>query len=230
MDTPIFNPFNPDTAIESPLIVTVDIESTDTAVTSKVLTIGAVAGNILTGDVLGEFYQRIDLNSQPERTSSQSTLDFWQDMLTQFPLAHKECFDPTLERVSLETALTGFNDFVTSMGKFAPAHIQDDKRRDNIHVYGNGPEFDNAILTHAMDAMGMRTAWKYGANQSLRTAVSMGRLLLGIDPKYTLKFTGEKHHSLHDARHEWEFHRHIMKAFMERLGITMAENNTKVAS
>lgn len=53
MDSPIFNPLNPDTAIESPLIVTVDIESTDTAVTSKVLTIGAVAGNILTDDVLG---------------------------------------------------------------------------------------------------------------------------------------------------------------------------------
>ena len=78
-------------------------------------------------------------------------------------------------------------------------------------------EFDNVLLADAYDKWGIEQPWQFRGNQSLRTAVWMGRKLLDIDPKYDLQFEGIQHHALHDARHEAKYLLHIMGAFKKAI-------------
>jgi hypothetical protein len=200
----------PFTPIESPVGITLDIETSDTAVTARILTIGAVAANLLTGERLGTFYVRIALD-QPERTSSDSTLAFWEQQRTENPDAHKEAWSEELSRESLQDALPQFNAWVKSIKKHPQAL---DK---GVSMLGNGCEFDNAIVIHAMEQHGLKQAWRFRDNDSVRTLVRMGRLLLGIDPKHQLSEHKPTHHALEDAQHELEYVLHIINALLNKL-------------
>ena len=180
----------------TPLMAVVDIETLDTAITAVIASIGCVVVNVFTGKVISEFYERCEMIHQPtiqERTKSQSTIDWWDEQAEVSLLAYQEVYDKGLERDSLYKVLPRFNDFLV---------MSFDGER--VQLMGNGPEFDNAKLEHAMHQFGIKPAWDHGANQSLRTTVWMGRMLAGADPKYALELSeGEvKHHALHDARHE----------------------------
>lgn len=192
----------------NPWIITVDIETTDTEVTSKVAAIGAVAGNVLTGEVVDSFYCAIEFQGihQPNRTSSQSTLDFWEKQKTLSPEAYKEMFDPDVKRLSLDEALKSLNGFYTLINTKAGKY--------DVGMFGNGPEFDNAILAHAMGELNITPAWRHGANQSVRTAVYLQRLLMGEDSKRSGR-AKIPHHALSDAEHEFEYMHEIISSFIK---------------
>jgi hypothetical protein len=84
-------------------------------------------------------------------------------------------------------------------------------------VFGNSDSFDNSAVKHAMKSFEIVPAWDHGCDQNLRTAVLMGRILLGFDPKKDLVFKGNKHCALDDALHESEYLYLIFKAFEEKL-------------
>ena len=105
-----FNPLDFSTAIESPIAVSLDIETSDRVSTSKILSIGATLGNILTGEVLGSFYMRIKLDGQESRSSSQDTIQFWEDQ--KGSIAYSEAWDQSLDRFSLKETLVQFNRFL----------------------------------------------------------------------------------------------------------------------
>ncbi|MBL4832617.1 MAG: 3'-5' exoribonuclease [Pseudomonas sp.] len=183
----------------TPLMAVVDIETFDTAITAVIASIGCVVVNVFTGEVISEFYERCEMLHQPTtqgRTKSQSTVDWWDEQAEVSLLAYQEIYDKALERDSLYNVLPRFNDF-----------LQKSFDGERVQLMGNGPEFDNATLEHAMRQFDIKPAWDHGANQSLRTAVWMGRMLAGVDPKYTLELSdGEvKHHALHDACHEAQY-------------------------
>lgn len=183
----------------TPLMAVVDIETLDTSITAVIASIGCVVVNVFTGEVISEFYERCEILHQSTtqgRTKSQSTVDWWEKQAVDCMPAYLEVFDKGLERDSLYNVLPRFNDFL--------AKSFDGER---VQLMGNGPEFDNAKIGHAMHQFGIEPAWDHGANQSLRTAVWIGRMLAGIDPKYVLKLAeGEvKHHALHDACHEAKY-------------------------
>lgn len=189
----------------SSVAVVVDIEALDTTPTAKIGTIGAVAVDVLTGKQLGWFYQRIDLTQkQRGRTVDPNTEAFWEQQATENPGSWCEMFDPGLERVSLPVALIELSEFIKGLERSEGAVVQ---------VVGNGPEYDNAALADAYHRCEIPLPWSYWGNQSLRTAVWMGRLLLGIDPKRRLARVGELHHALHDAQHEAAYLVAIMDAF-----------------
>ncbi|WP_376767405.1 3'-5' exoribonuclease domain-containing protein [Paludibacterium denitrificans] len=67
-------------------------------------------------------------------------------------------------------------------------------------IWGNGSDFDNAILQHAFRQHGLR--WPYWRNRCLR---SLRGVVLDLYPQCaneTPPFEGLKHHSMDDARHE----------------------------
>lgn len=182
-------------------ITVIDIETVGKGAKTIIATIGAVVRHALSSEILGEFYVRCDLEQQG-RTFDVETLDWWKAQAEKNKLAHEEVFGD-VDRIPLDEALS-------LLSQFIEAHHQDGVRPQ---VMGNGSEFDNVILADAFDQFGIKLPWDYWANQSLRTVVLMGRALLGIDPKYSLPFTGIQHHALDDAKHESEYLAFIFRAF-----------------
>lgn len=179
-------------AMASPYLAVVDIETLAQSIDAVIASIGVTVVNVLESSILGEFYVRVD-HDQPGRVTDESTLAFWELLKVSHPEAWTEVFDESLSRESLPSALLGLKSFLATM--------EADGTRD-IEVMGNGPEFDNAILLHAANQLRLGDLWLFRRNQSMRTVVWLGRLLVGRDPKYQIPFEGVAHHSLHDSRHE----------------------------
>ena len=196
----------------SPLVAVVDIETASTRVDAVIATIGCVVVDVLTGKELGTFYRRCNYKAQEvTRHTCDETLAWWMKIRIKYPQAYEEVANYNYsDRIRLADALMELNAFLVA--QFGDVRIQ---------VMGNGPEFDNAILLHAMTEFGIKPAWNHGGNQSLRTAVMFGRLLLDYDPKYELEFEGIQHHALDDARHEAKYLHLIISEFQNQL---MAKN------
>ncbi|MHA9726923.1 3'-5' exonuclease [Vibrio parahaemolyticus] len=175
----------------SPLVAVVDIETASKKPTAAILSVGCVLVDVFKGVEVARFYSRCDMDSQLGRDQDTDTLNWWDNIRKDHPEAYDEAFCIEIERSPLDMVLSGLDCFLAT-------YFGEDKRQ----VMGNGPEFDNVILANAYEQMGLKQPWHYGGNQSLRTVVLMGRLLLGIDPKYDLEFEGVRHHALYDALHE----------------------------
>ena len=191
----------------SPLVCTLDIETAALSNNCKIFTIGAVVGDILTGQIKDEFYIRVAPQGQETRDVDDSTMEnFWGDYNVVSKEARREVFDTSLPRVKLSEAFAKLNTFIREQG-------------EPVQVFGNGSEFDNAIVLEAYRYYGIFPAWKHWCNQSVRTLVYTGRLLMGVDPKYDIPFEGIPHHALHDARHEFKYIHHIMSSLKGKLVI-----------
>ena len=182
-----------------PYVAVLDIETVGERIDSAVCTIGCVIKNIFTGKEIDSFYIKIDWRHQlsakrnkQRRFKTKATMKWWQDQLERSPNAYNEVFESDSNRLLIKSALQKLNQFLRKHWSKRP------------QVMGNGPEFDNAMLAHAMRQYDIEPAWDFGCNQSLRTVVLLGRMLLGTNPRYDRKFEGEHHHALDDARNEAE--------------------------
>jgi len=195
----------------SPVVITIDLETLGRGERAVIGTIGAVARNVTSRKELGTFYTRIDLTiEQPGREQHEDVMEWWDGMASSNPAAWREMFDPDLPRGTLFRALEGLAEFITMI----KAHC---RPGSYVQVLGNGSEFDNAIMAHAYESLGLALPWQFRANQSLRTLVWMGRMLLGVDPKYSVPFSGIQHHALDDAKHEANTMQAIIDTFREQL-------------
>ncbi|MCO4171822.1 3'-5' exoribonuclease [Aeromonas veronii] len=187
-------------------VAVADIETLGQGADAVICSIAVVVVDLGSLVVVDEFYCRVDHN-QVNRSRSEGTLAFWEQQRQESPAAWDELFNPAGQRLFITSALELLATFLLK----AFGHIED------VQLMGNGSEFDNVILAHAYEQWGMEQPWHFRGNQSLRTAVWMGRVLLGIDPKYQLPFEGSRHIALHDARHEAAYLIAILKAFRERM-------------
>lgn len=187
-------------------VAVVDIEALGQGADAVICSIAVVVVDLGSLVVVDEFYCRVDHN-QVNRSRSEGTLAFWEQQRQESPAAWDELFNPAGQRLFITTALELLAAFL----------LKAFGRAEDVQLMGNGSEFDNVILAHAYEQWGMAQPWHFRGNQSLRTAVWMGRVLLGIDPKYQLPFEGVRHHALHDARHEAAYLIAILKVFRERL-------------
>ncbi|WP_323936214.1 3'-5' exonuclease [Aeromonas veronii] len=187
-------------------VAVADIETLGQGVDAVICSIAVVVVDLGSLAVVDEFYCRVDHN-QVNRSRSEGTLAFWEQQRQESPAAWDELFNPAGQRLFITSALELLSTFL----------LKAFGRAEDVQLMGNGSEFDNVILAHAYEQWGMAQPWHFRGNQSLRTAVWMGRVLLGIDPKYQLPFEGVRHHALHDARHEAAYLIAILKAFRERL-------------
>ncbi|WP_392385088.1 3'-5' exonuclease [Marinomonas primoryensis] len=181
-------------------VIVTDIETKDTLQTAVILSIGAV---VVDTETLkrGEKFHIVISQSQPGRTVSESTMDWWRKQREETPVAFEAVFNLS-PKPDLKTALNSFKEWIEETGI------------DRPQVFGNGPEFDNMILEHAFKTeLGHSAPWDFGSNQSIRTAVLFGRMLLDINPKKDLPFIGCQHVALDDAMHEAKILIEVLKAF-----------------
>jgi len=186
------------------LVAVADLETLGKGAGAVIATIGVVVVDVAQLRVVDEFYTRVDRSQG--RLVDDGTLKWWEEQKAKNPEAWVEVFSSG-ERPSLATALGELRDFLSR-------HFE---QVGPVELMGNGSEFDNVLLADAYQQWGIEQPWPYYGNQSLRTAVWMGRKLLGIDPKYDLSFEGIQHHALHDARHEAKYLLHIMGAFKKAI-------------
>ena len=89
-------------------------------------------------------------------------------------------------RLTLGQALEGFAAFLQLHGATAKT----------VKVWGNGADFDNAILQHCYAAVGQPVPWQFWNNRCYRT---LKNLLPLIQPPERV---GTHHNALDDARHQ----------------------------
>lgn len=186
------------------LVAVVDLETLGKGPGAVIASIGVVIVDMAKLAIMDEFYSRVALSQGRQRDAD--TLDWWEQQKIKNPEAWVEVFS-SCPRPYLSDVLEELSSFLgRNFDQFGP-----------VELMGNGSEFDNVLLADAYEQWGIAQPWQFRGNQSLRTAVWMGRQLLDIDPKYDLQFEGIQHHALHDARHEAKYLLHIMGAFKKAI-------------
>ncbi|WP_448216258.1 3'-5' exonuclease [Endozoicomonas sp. 2B-B] len=162
----------------------VDIEAAGKSSSAALVSIGAVFFDPWTGNIGASFYQPIKLSSSQYFGGEidASTVEWWMKQSD----AARAVFNDE-QRESLKHALINFKGF-----------IEQHSEQGEVHVWGNGPSYDNAILSTAFNKTWIKQPWSFSKDTCVRTMVMLGREL-GIDPKYDMKRDGEHHNALDDA-------------------------------
>lgn len=154
--------------------VMLDLETLGTRPGDIILSIGAVKFDVEKG--LGEgFYLTIDAESCKAAglRAQKSTLEWWAK---QSPEAREAAFKGEF---SLNVALTKFSMWMPPL--------------DDAVVWGNGANFDNALLAAAYRAMKMDTPWKFWNDRCYRTISAMFL-------RSRVERVGTHHNALDDAK------------------------------
>lgn len=186
------------------LIAVVDIETLGKGRSAAIGEIGMVIVDVEQLMAVDEFYCRVEPHQV--RGRDKDVMAWWEQQRVDSQLAWREMFENS-DRLHQYDALNALNGFLYR-------HFP---RALSVELMGNGPEFDNAILENAYSQCGIEPPWSFRGNQSLRTIVMMGRMLLDIDPKFQIEFDGIRHHALHDARHEAAYLISILRSFKQAI-------------
>ena len=131
----------------------IDLEGLATGPETTILTIAAQAFDPFgTGYYNQQYYARITLESQPNRSIEQGTIDWWATQ----PEAQAEAFMEE-GRIDLDQALD-------SLGKLI---------WHSNFIWMNGPTYDATILEHAYKSYGKSLPWQYYKVRDARTVFSL---------------------------------------------------------
>ena len=159
-----------------------DIETMSTAQDAVIVSIGAVRFDMATGEVDGSTYIKVDKQSCINyglRVDS-STVDWWFKQNKEA----QEQFLTTEDRIPLYDALLKLSWFIN--------------RQD--YVWGNGINFDCAILRNAYKVCEIPLPWDHFKERDVRTLVHFKPEI-----KDSLKFEGAKHHPIADCLHQIKY-------------------------
>ena len=139
--------------------VMIDLETFGTRSNSVVVSIGAVAFDPYSDSLLGaSFHEAIDLKSAIGHglKMDPSTVLWWleQSQNAQMALVHK-----VKGASSLATTLGAFRGFLQRVSP-------------DVKVWGNGADFDLALLQDAYESIGSEKPWKYNASRCYRTLLA----------------------------------------------------------
>ncbi|EFI9292402.1 3'-5' exoribonuclease, partial [Escherichia coli] len=149
----------------------------------------AIAGKFfdpVTGEMGPEFSKTIDLETAGG-VIDRDTIKWWlkQSREAQSAILTNE--------IPLDDALLQFREFIAeNSGEFF------------VQVWGNGANFDNAILRRSYERQGIPCPWRYNNDRDVRTMVALG-LVIDFDARTTIPFEGERHNALHDARYQAKY-------------------------
>lgn len=166
--------------------IMVDLETLGRRPGCKILSIGAV---VFSPEGLGdEFYVTVTTDDQP-LAEDLETVRWWQQ---QSPEARK-VFDAP--RHDFMLGMSKWRDFVRSVGG-----------KRSVAIWGNGADFDNAILQICFDVVGLEQPWEFWNNRCYRTLKNLPGA-----PKMQ-KRSGTHHNALDDAKTQAEHAVEIHKA------------------
>jgi len=167
----------------------IDIETLGTTADSAILSLGAVFFDPANNLLGHEFYTEISLAScqAAGMRMDASTIQWWMRQSKEAQKVFQE------DQTTISDALMNFRAFVL-----------DNANAKYVQVWGNGPSFDNAIVSSAFDRIAVKKPWNHWNERCVRTMVELGRAI-GIDPKKDLPFEGEAHNALDDAKHQAKY-------------------------
>lgn len=149
--------------------VMTDIETLGTGSNSTIIQIAAVAFNINTGEELSRFDLIADVSKNERPLGiTPSTIEWW---LTK----HKNVFLDLMssDGVSSEEILRQFHAWLTGLAE---------DHRD-VYLWGNGILFDNKMIQHQMEDIGLEYPIFYKNDRDVRTLIDVASVKLGITEK-----------------------------------------------
>jgi hypothetical protein len=180
--------------------VMVDLETLGTVPGFVILSIGAVAFDEQ-GLHSQEFYSVIHRPSCEEAflTVCPRTEKWWEDKEPEAREVLEQSLELTMSQ-PLKAVLERFNFY---LGRFGG--------RQNVRLWGNGSDFDNAGLACAYDAVEAQPGWSFWNNRCYRT-------LKNLAPEVEMEREGTYHNALDDARSQA---RHLLR-ILEARGLTLS--------
>ncbi len=160
--------------------VMLDLETMGNSPTAAIIAIGAVQFDPAAGELGGEFYAVVDLQSSVAAglRMEPATVLWW---LAQSDEARAAVTQPGRPLA----------DVLRDFASWLPA---------GARVWGNGASFDNVVLASAYKAVGMRVPWNFRADRCYRT-------LCALKPDRAYARSGTAHNALDDA---WSQARHAL--------------------
>ncbi len=160
--------------------VMIDLETLGRRAGCAILSIGAVAFDPKTKTLGKELYVVVNRQScnAAELHEDLETLDWWNK---QNEAAKTVLTEATNGGVSLTAALDQLTEYLAQFG------------HKKVKVWGNGSDFDNAILTGCYAAIGRNIPWDFWNNRCYRT-------LKSLQPQIKLARQGTYHNALDDAK------------------------------
>jgi hypothetical protein len=143
--------------------VMIDLETFGTRSQSVIVSIGAVQFDPYSRLMGYTFHDAIDLKSAVAHglKIDPSTVLWW---LEQSEMAQHALVKKVRAASSLASTLSGFRSFL--QGVAASVEAKD------CFVWGNGADFDLALLQQAYEAIGQEKPWKYNASRCYRTLLA----------------------------------------------------------
>lgn len=177
--------------------IMVDLETLGRGPGCRILSIGAavLVSNMALPD-LTEFYLELDPNNQPGLAIDPETWDWWQNQ----DAAVRDRLFKDEPRPGLAEALKKFAEYLETMGG------RDAKGDLRVCIWGNGSDFDNAILQYAYRAVGLPVPWPFWNNRCYRT-------LKALAPSLKIERQGSHHNALDDARSQ-AIHTHALFTYL----------------
>lgn len=166
--------------------VMLDIETLGQGPDSVITSIAAVQFDITTGKTQNAIRIDVNLESNFElnRKIDPSTLRWW---LKQSHEAVKGLSKPFEKGVSLQEALRKLSNFFYFLNQ------------KEIIVWGRGPRFDQAILTHAYTSLNRDVPWQFRNEMCIRTMEFLRPEVKASTPKADSTGHGSDGGGLHDA-------------------------------
>lgn len=160
--------------------VMIDLETLGRRAGCSILSIGAVAFDPQTKQLGAEFYVVVNrlgcfnfgLHEDPE------TVKWWEDQSNE-------------SKKILNEVDSGGENLRDALNKFTEYLSQFELKK--VKVWGNGADFDNAILTNCYAAIGSSQPWDFWNNRCYRT-------LKSLRPQIKLTRQGIYHNALDDAK------------------------------
>jgi len=171
--------------------VMIDLETLGRRAGCAILSIGAVAFDPVSGKLGPELYVVVDRESQANLHTDPDTLAWWEGQSKE---ARAVLTDKAA--VPLGDALVKFNQYLSQFNF------------TKVKVWGNGADFDNAIMASCYAAAGLEVPWSFWNNRCYRT-------LKGVvgGPKLTRQ--GTYHNALDDAKTQAEHAIQLFKLLAE---------------
>lgn len=163
--------------------VMIDLETLGTRPGCQILSIGAVAFDPQTQKLGPELYKVVTRASQMKLNLHEdpATVAWWTKQSEAARQVLLDATVPAKHAVPLSAALDHLRDYLSQFGL------------PSVRVWGNGADFDNAILTSCYAAVGDDVPWKFFNSRCYRT---LKALLPGAKPTRV----GTYHNALDDAK------------------------------
>jgi len=163
--------------------VMVDIETLGKEADSTIIQIAAVAFNMEDGKHLSQFNQIVDIEKETTMNTDGSTIKWWVN-------TNKELLQELLNKGehSSEDVLTNFHKWLIGLGK-----------TEDTYLWGNGILFDNKMIQHQMNSLGIGYPIFYKNDRDVRTLVDLAGKKLGISERNLKGMFNSDAYVEHDA-------------------------------